>query len=270
MYNANKEEYDIDPKGFYNNVVNSSNRGNYVYFGNSEEIIEVQHILVKFANSEEEFTEDPYLTEEENKKLKEDLNTEHNTIAQQRDKDGYKTGETISVYELRNTVIQGIINEAMGKYEQGTQAYADYVISRFNDLMYMYNEDDGIMNAQFDYAIGANGTTTMVEPFTEAAIDLYNLGYEGAVSGIVESSYGYHILIYTNKLTNVDLGALSIEKLASMKLSSSTCAEDNMLEFLYGKIKQDSYATYENNLLTTLESGVKYTYYKSNYKDLLD
>ena len=47
-------------------------------------------------------------------------------------------------------------------------------------------------------------------------------------------------------------------------------AEPDMLEFLYGKIKQDSYSVYENNLLTTLESGVKYTYYKSNYKDLLD
>ena len=270
MYKANQEEYAINPKDFYKNITNTSNRGNYVYFGESESIIEVQHILVKFANDESSYTNDPQLTDEENAQAKEDLNTIYNTMAKERDADGYETGATISVYELRNTIIQNIINTANGKYAQGSEEYANYVTTEFNKLMYKYNEDDGILNAQFDYAIGSNGTTAMVEEFTNAAIELFEMGYEGAISEIVESSYGYHILIYTNKVENVDLGVLSVEMLEGMKLTSTTCAEDNMLEYIYGLVKADAYSTYEANLLATLEAGEKYTYYKANYKDLLD
>ncbi len=270
MYKANMEEYNIDPAAFYTNVTNTSTRNNYVYFGDSESIIEVQHILVKFANDESTYQDDPYLTDEENKKAKEDLNTIHNTLAKQRDADGNETGNTLSVYELRNTVIQNIIDFADGTYLKGSEEYANYVTTEFNKLMYMYNEDGGILNSQFDYAIGSNGTTAMVEEFTNAAIELYEQGYEGAVSDIIESTYGYHIVIYTNKLTNIDLGALSVDMLASMKLTSTTTAEDNMLEYIYSLVKADDYTTYESNLLATLEAGKTYTYYKSNYKDLLE
>lgn len=270
MYNANKEEYAINPKGFYTNITNTSNRGNYVYFGESESIIEVQHILVKFANDESSYVNDPQLTDEENKQAKEDLNTVYNTFAKERDAEGYETGNTISVYELRNTVIKNIIDTANGRFVQGSEEYADYVTAEFNKLMYKYNEDDGILNSQFDYAIGSKGTTAMVEEFTNAAIELFERGYEGAISDVVESSYGYHIIIYTNKTKNIDLGVLSVEMLEGMKLTSTTCTEDNMLEYIYGLVKTDAYSTYEANLIATLESGKTYTYYKANYKDLLN
>ena len=270
MYNANKEEYDINPTGFYENITNTSNRGNYVYFGESESIIEVQHILVKFAKEESSYVNDPQLTDKENQQAKEDMNTVFNTLAKERDADGYETGNTISVYDLRNTVIKNIIDTANGNYVKGSEEYAAYVTSEFNKLMYKYNEDDGIMNAQFDYSIGSKGSSAMVEEFTNAAIELFESGYEGAISDIVESSYGYHILIYTNRVENIDLGVLSIEMLESMRLTSTTCAEDNMLEYIYGLVKSDAYDTYEDNLIKTLEAGKTYTYYKSNYKDLLD
>ena len=109
----------------------------------------------------------------------------------------------------------------------------------------------------------------MVEPFTNAAIDLYNEGYTGAISDIVESSYGYHIILYTNKLSNVDLGALDINLLANIKLTSSSTKENNMLEYMYSLIKKEAYSAYEANVLATLEAGQTYTYYKSVYKDLL-
>ncbi len=270
MYEANKEEYDIDPTAFYKNITDTSKRGNYVYFGESESIIEVQHILVKFAHEESSYVDDPQLTDEENAQAKEDLNTIYNTLAKERDAEGYETGNTISVYDLKNTVIKNIVDTANGNFVQGSEAYADYVRTEFNKLMYKYNEDDGILNAQFDYAIGSKGSTAMVEEFTNAAIELFERGYEGAISDIVESSYGYHILIYTNKVENVDLGVLSVEMLEGMKLTSTTCAEDNMLEYIYGLVKADAYSTYEANLIATLEAGKKYTYYKANYKDLLD
>ncbi len=270
MYAANVEEFSIDPKTFYTNITGTSNRGDYVYYGTSEDIIEVQHILVKFANDESSFTSDPLLSEEENAKKKEDLNTIFNTYAKERDSEGFETGNKVSVYDLRNTIIKNIVDTANGSFVAGSSEYAEYVTREFNKLIYKYNEDGGIMNAQFDYAIGANGTSSMVEEFTNAAIDLYKTGVVGSVSDIIESSYGYHILIYTNKLTNVDPAIVDIEMLASMKLSTTTSADDNMLEYIYGKIKQEAYSTYEANLLNTLQAGKAFTYYKANYKDLLE
>lgn len=269
MYNANKEEYEIDSASFYKNVVDTSNRKNYVFYGYSEDIIEVHHILIKFANDSSEYEKDPLLSDEENEESKKNLNTINNTLAKERDSEGYETGKTVSVYDLRNTLIQNIIDYADGTYTRGSQAYTDYVTTEFDKLMYKYNEDDGILNAQFDYAIGANGTTSMVEPFTNAAIDLYNEGYTGAISDIVESSYGYHIILYTNKLSNVDLGAVDINLLASIKLTSSSTEENNMLEYMYSLVKSEAYSSYESNVLATLEAGQTYTYYKSVYKDLL-
>lgn len=269
MYKANQEEYEIDSASFYSNLVDTSNRKNYVFYGYSEDIIEVHHILVKFANEEDKYQDDPLLSDEENKKAKEDLNTINNTFAKERDSEGYETGKTISVYELRNTLIQNIIDYADGTYTKGSKEYTDYVTTEFDKLMYKYNEDDGILNAQFDYAVGANGTTGMVEPFTNAAIDLYNTGYTGAISDIVESSYGYHIILYTNKLTNIDIGALDIDLLESIKLTSSSTAENNMLEYMYSLVKAEAYSTYEANVLATLEADQTYVYYRSAYKDLL-
>jgi hypothetical protein len=269
MYRANVEEYNIDPTTFYTNITGTSSRGDYVYFGESEAIIEVQHILVKFANDESSYTDDPLLSDEENAKAKEDLNTIFNTYAKERNSEGFETGNKVSVYDLKNVIIKNIVDTANGTYVAGSQEYADYVTREFNKLIYKYNEDSGIMNAQFDYAIGSNGTSSMVEEFTNAAIELYEGGVVGAVSDIVESTYGYHILIYTNKLTNIDPSLIDIETLASMKLSSTTYEEDNMLEYIYGKVKQDAYSTYEENLLNTLQAGKAFTYYKANYKDLL-
>ena len=269
MYNANKEEYEIDSASFYKNVVDTSNRKNYVFYGYSEDIIEVHHILIKFANDSSKYEKDPLLSDKENEEAKKNLNTINNTLAKERDSEGYETGKTVSVYDLRNTLIQNIIDYADGTFTKGSQAYTDYVTTEFDKLMYKYNEDDGILNAQFDYAVGANGTTGMVEPFTNAAIDLYNEGYTGAISDIVESSYGYHIILYTNKLSNVDLGALDINLLANIKLTSSSTKENNMLEYMYSLIKKEAYSAYEANVLATLEAGQTYTYYKSVYKDLL-
>lgn len=269
MYNANKEEYEIDSTSFYKNLVDSSNRQNYVFYGYTEDIIEVHHILIKFANEEDKYEDDPLLSDEENESAEENLNTIYNTYAKERDADGYETGKTVSVYELRNTLIQNIINYADGTFVKGSKEYTEYVTTEFDKLMYKYNEDDGILNAQFDYAVGANGSTGMVESFTNAAIELYNTGYTGAISGIVESTYGYHIVLYTNKLTNVDISAVDIELLESIKLTSSTCSEDNMLEYIYSLVKEDAYSTYEQNVLNTLEANTSYVYYKSVYKDLL-
>lgn len=72
----------------------------------------------------------------------------------------------------------------------------------FRELMYKYNEDGGIMNADYPYVIGVNDSK-MVESFTDASRELNDAGVYGAVSGLVESQYGVHIIYYMGKCTNL-------------------------------------------------------------------
>ena len=71
----------------------------------------------------------------------------------------------------------------------------------FKKLMYKYNEDGGIMNATYPYVIGENDSK-MVENFTKASRKLNDNGEYGAISGLVESEYGLHIVYYMGKCEN--------------------------------------------------------------------
>ena len=79
--------------------------------------------------------------------------------------------------------------------------------------MYKYNSDTGIQNAKRDYVIGVPNDededevrSKMVESFTEASRQLYDNGNGqlGSISGLVASNYGYHIIMYTGKIANIE------------------------------------------------------------------
>ncbi len=271
VYNANVEEFNVTEAGFFGNVTSTTNRKNYFYYGEGEKVLEVQHILVKFDEDKiKAIQEDPYLTTSEKESAVAALKTTSGTIATMRDEKGFETETKMSVQELYDNVIMGLVAQADSAFTRGTEAYANFMAEEFNKLIYAYNQDEGIMNAQFDYAIGSNKYSPMVESFTNASRDLYNNGYLGAVSGIVESEYGYHIIILNNVLANIDPDIVDEKVLYGMKTSRSAVAEDNYLEYILGQLSSEEYTSYETRVLNSLKSGLKQTYYKSAYKDYLD
>lgn len=271
VYNANVEEFNVTEAGFFGNVTSTTNRKNYFYYGEGEKVLEVQHILVKFDEDKiKAIQEDPYLTTNEKESAVAALKTTSGTIATMRDEKGFETETKMSVQELYDNVIMGLVAQADSAFTRGTEAYANFMAEEFNKLIYAYNQDEGIMNAQFDYAIGSNKYSPMVESFTDASRDLYNNGYLGAVSGIVESEYGYHIIILNNVLANIDPNIVDEKVLYGMKTSRSAVAEDNYLEYILGQLSSEEYTSYETRVLNSLKSGLKQTYYKSAYKDYLD
>ncbi|MBR2988899.1 MAG: peptidylprolyl isomerase [Clostridia bacterium] len=80
---------------------------------------------------------------------------------------------------------------------------------KFDELIYKYNTDDGIFGNELGYAVKGNFDdvssdsekydATYMKEFAVAADELYRAGVEGALSGIVTTDYGVHIL-YLSKI----------------------------------------------------------------------
>lgn len=272
IYNANVEEYNLTPDSYYDNVTSTENRKNYLYYGSGERILEVQHILIKFdSDAISEIENDPYLTPAEKQSQIDYLKSPDGVVATLRDDKGYNTDTTMSVQELYDNIIMQLVKTADTIYTRGTEQYANYMAQEFNKLVYTYNQDEGIINSQFDYTIGSTSHSAMVDSFTDATRALYDNGngYLGSVSGLVESEYGYHIIILNNVLTNIEPNTVDIKTLYDTKTSRSSVAEDNMLEYLLSQVLNGEYSSFENRVINTLKSGLTFKFYKSRYKDYL-
>jgi len=118
----------------------------------------------------------------------------------------------------------------------------------FREYINKYNSDPGMQNLeqlnsssqpQYEYLMsGTADNNSMVEAFTEASIELFEAGEKGAISGLVWSEYGAHIIMYTR-----DVGEFIYTGAAGM--------ESSVIELL----KKD----YGNTLFATLTSYGKRT-----------
>ena len=137
--------------------------------------------------------------------------------------------------------------------------------------MYKYNEDGGIMNADYPYIIGLNDSK-MVESFTDASRELNEAGVYGGVSGLVESQYGLHIIYYMGKCENAfqfdSNGQVSIQaykydeednvigsdiiKLYETKLNNLN--NKTLFDLVYEELYSDNLSQYENVNIETLNN----------------
>ena len=262
---------------FYKDVTNTSNRGNYVYFGNKSEetLITCSHILIKLSE-----TQTTDMSSIESNKMYQgsakesaiyNIRKPENTYAQERSLTTGQNieGSTISVADLYSEVLSAVEN----------QSTIEKKVEAFNSYLYKYNVDSGIINAQFDYVVGTE-TSAMVESFTDAVRGLYDNGNGevGSVTMVYEdnSSYkGYHIIIYTGTLDNAygslpELNSLTADNiydtLSGVKTSLSY--GETMFEFVYDKVVKDSFSTYKSNLIKSRINGTETVYVVSNYSDL--
>ena len=304
VYNSNKEVYEnakrMNSNYYFNTITNSSNREKYFYFGNGEEdLLTCIHILIKLSDEQlakiKEYEEDPYITSDLENILK-IAKSQQKTYATERDFETGKkveNGQTISVKDLFNNLKADINNISYG-YD--SEMYLEEITKVFNKYIYTYGMDTGIMNAKFDYIVGTK-TSQMVSSFTDVVRKLYNngvknntsnykvtadynsdiilnfpngVGYAGAYSEpfLEESSNysGYHIVLFTGKLKNIDPSTLTVDNLFN-KLSSKTSISYNetMFEMLYDMVTTDNYNVLQANILKTNPAIV---YNASNFSDL--
>ena len=200
-----------------------------------------------------------------------------------------ETGETKS--------LEAVLQEV--KLKLATAGDDEYLKAEyFDEFVYKYNEDTGIQNSARNYVIGVDYTTpdtkkgtpytshsNMVEPFTNAAISVYNNGnakigdiYSSEDDmGLVRSNYGVHIIVYEGKVQNLftgidknfKLSTKDIEMLDSKQARLKAGESKTIFDAIFDEINTDRYSVYENMNLEKLRSEVSIKYYPDGYKDLV-
>ena len=189
----------------------------------------------------------------------------YQVVAKERDSEGnIIAGKTISI----ETLLKNLQKElALQTTDEGKAKV-------FNDYLYRYGEDTGVENADYPYVIGTE-TSQMVESFTDASRKLNDEGVFGAISGIVPSEYGAHIIIYLGKVENLftisdvstfNLVDKDIEKLTETKLSPLN--NKTVFDKIFEQLSEDNYSIFENMNLNVLKNKCKIVKHESVYMDL--
>ena len=268
IYSNNNDSYKTDMLDNFGNV-------NYFIDNN---YFHVAHILVKF--SDEQQAEYDELEKLSNNGQGGVISSDY---AEKREQELYasikgsvRNAETGEITNDDEIAINDILSEINSKLEAATTN--EQKDEAFRKLMYKYNEDDGIMNADYSYIIGTNDSK-MVENFTNASRDLHNNGVYGAVSGLVQSEYGIHIIYYmgacenlfefnsNNKLNlkdfytysdnGVEIETSDIFKLTETKLNNLN--NKTVFDLVYEGLVKDNYSEFENVNLETIKNqkGIK-------------
>lgn len=228
--------------------------GDIYYFNDGIDWFYVTQILIEFDDNEQKLYEE---YSEKIEKLKEDEES---------------NGESIKDYETKiDNLYKNLIgikrvetSENVFEEQEGVQAnnasvvFEEIVknvnkkkteiekIEKFDDLIYVYNEDPGIMNTTYNYIVGVDYTTPVLDEdgkvettytpysswvteFNNAAIELYNHGAgkigdiygvskngsdytleidadTNAYKGLIRTSYGVHIMMYAGEAKNLFSG----------------------------------------------------------------
>lgn len=264
----------------------------YYFKETGSQFFYVSHVLAKFSDAEQaiydecqkvlEGTSTKYTIQEAQSKI-EDLYVNLAFPVREKNEDGdwVETGETKSV----SAVLQEI-QLKLATAGDNEQLKAEY----FDEFVYKYNEDEGIMNAERNYVIGVDYTTpdtendrnytvysNMVDSFTNAAIELYNYG-NAKVGDLyaepIRSDYGIHIMVFEGKVQNVftnidsnfNLSTSDIAALSNTRLKAGE--EKTLLHELFDELNSDRYSLFENMNIQFLRDEVQITRYPDAYKDL--
>ena len=193
------------------------------------------------------------------------MNLAYQVVAKARDSEGNTiSGSEISVQTLLSN-LQKELNLATTDEDKAKV---------FNDYLYKYGEDTGVENAEYPYVIGTE-TSQMVESFTSASRELNDKGEFGAISGLVPSEYGVHIIMYLGKVENLftisnvstfNLVDSDIEKLTETKLSPLN--NKTVFDKIFEQLSEDNYSVFENMNVTVLKNKCKIVEHESVYMNL--
>lgn len=265
---SSKFTYENDYSAYQTAMLDSFKDVNYV---TDNKFFNVSHILIKFDDAQKaEY--DNLKTNLDNGSLmyQEYKNRMDELVAEiKANVMDTKTGEVVSERSISANKVLSNLQADLAKCttdDQKTQVFKDY--------LYTYNEDGGIMNAEYAYVIGTE-ESRMVESFTNTSRDLHEKGVYGEISGLVVSEYGVHIIFYMGGINNqfeIDnaaefkLADSDIEKLVSKKLNEFN--NKTLFDKVFEQLSGDNYSIFENMNLNVIKKDVKVTEYPDVYKNL--
>ena len=259
-YTLNNEQFEKDILSSFANV-------NYVP---SDDYFFVSHILFKFSDEQQakyndlktkksQGTISPLYYNEQMEILK------NQVMGSARNDKGVFEDEQKGASEILQKEIMPAMNNASN--DQKAKVFADFI--------YKYNQDDGALNSEYLYIVGAD-KSKMVQAFTDEARKLDEKGEYGEVSDLVMTEYGVHILFYGGKVENkfeiadVDNFNLSNSDLYTMSTTLLNPMNNKTLfDKVYESITVSNNTSSVNMYLNVTKSDLTITKYKNAYKDLL-
>ena len=230
----------------------------------------VSHILMKY-NEEQQAEYDNLKSEYDKGYISKGVYNERLTTlvaeieATVRDSEG-------KIIEDQNVSASKVLSDL--KLELASKSTNEEKTEVFRDYMYKYNEDPGTQNAEYAYVIGKE-TSKMVESFTDASRELNNAGQFGAVSELVPSEYGVHIVFYAGQVKNLftinDVSTFSLSEQDILKLTDAKLNVLNnktVFDKVFELLSDDNYSIFENMNLNVLKSNLKIEKHKSVYENL--
>lgn len=276
VLNYYKEQYNIQKNKFTANInayhsAMAADASKVYYHPNSgEEYMYVSHILLKFSDAQTKEISS-LKTKLNNKQISQeayDLKVKEiaNKIQVIYEKNN-KT-YTSNAQEVYNTVVNYVNNYGGNDVKKRAEL--------FNDMIYLYNDDEGIMNKDFAYVVNLKTTVQdkMVKEFADASREL-NSNTEkgvGSLSDMVITEYGVHIIFHAGLVENV-IQPNNIDNLtyqALFKYTTQLSSDKTLYNYVYDQLTLNDYATRTDDLVKQIKGEVVINDYKSAYKDLFE
>lgn len=259
-YNTQKDEYEDDMDAYHEAMAGDDISS--MYYHHSGEYVYVSHILLKFSDAQ------TAKIDELDKKLEKGL------ISESRYNELVKdiANRTVVTYEMNGETYTSnavnVYNKIASYVNRGADATEKAKL--FNDMIYIYNDDEGIMNSDFAYVVNIdeNVEDKMVKPFANKAREMYHNGSVGDISDMVITDYGVHIIFYAGEVKSVvnDINTLTASDLFNAKTQLSS--NKSLFDVLYDDISNSAYNTSANNFIVEVRKALDIEYFKSAYKDL--
>ena len=258
LYNAQYEEFNANPDAFDEAIPTTGESVYYMY--DPTGYFKVNHFLVQFSDEQNNAIEAEEAKLNAGRITLDEYNKNVAKIKSQTQAYNRETGE----YESMDTVYRNFQN-AMSAAQSEAQK-----LVVFRDFMHKYTQDDATLNADSCYYIPLDEEKdTMEENFANASRELYETGKVCAYSGWVETSYGYHIIMYTGNAESIS--PLGSDETVILNLDAyrlNPLYNKTMLDAIIEQITLSSYSTYETTTINAIREGKEVVNYTSSYSDL--
>ncbi len=275
-YGRQKELYDGNSAKYYADMKSDSSKVIYHPAELGDKYMHVSHILIQFSDEQKSEIAKLDKRKATTNMSDETYNTELHKIADRTvvtyEEDGKQyTANVFTVYNrVRNYVDQS--NDPVTRAQL------------FNDMIYKYNDDPGIMNKEFDYVVDLDDDiygkdssgkyqNIMVRSFTEAARALYDTNDTlnhgaGSMSELVLSEHGYHIILNTGAVRSLTNDIDSLDYQALLNAHTQLNGYKDLFNYYYDLINVDNYEKRCDQIVEQAKQNVKIVYYENRYKDL--
>lgn len=288
-YKTQMARFNAKESAYHTAMESASSTYVYYHANSGNEYVNTKHILIKFSDAQTQAITDLKAEYSIGDSYEEGSNLEYEARLQ-KITDATLTKSTFELDgEVQTKDASWIYNYVKTQVESQRK---DNRSGEFDKLIYVFNDDDGMMNSEFDYVVNldTNVTDKMVKNFANGvrALDTSN-GGEGYTSmDMVVTEYGWHIIFHDGVAKNIvdenEIDNISDEELLDRLCNTYTTPSSNktVFDYIYDTLNSSSSTsssdTSYNNMTSELiadiknrlnEEDVVIKLYVKNYKDLI-